>query len=84
MLEAWSEDTSSAPDGGHGDTSLYYEGRAARLAITAAFPNASADVETDRTLLSRLSQLATCSGLPFVKMFEDYVEVAVEVDTVYV
>ncbi|XP_061198096.1 uncharacterized protein LOC133206181 [Saccostrea echinata] len=81
VVEAWDEPTSSNPHGRHGDESLYYEGRAAQLALTYASNNFSVSppVIKDDKDNKRLEQMAICSGFQYVSKvnIEAGIEVAV-------
>ena len=66
IVEAWDEPTSENPGGRHGNDSVFYEGRAARFTLTRPIHNISLPtntyLETDITVLDRLSELAVCSN----------------------
>lgn len=64
-MEGWDEPTSEYPNGTHGNTSLFYEGKAARIGLSDVLPNGSRDddIMTTDSLIMRLKQLITCAGL---------------------
>ncbi|XP_041349226.1 uncharacterized protein LOC121368556 [Gigantopelta aegis] len=68
--EAWDEPSSSHPNGRHNSSSLYYEGRAAVVAV---------DVHED-DVVNRLAELAVCASFDYVRILEatGQVEVAVK------
>ena len=84
MVEAWDEPTSVKPSGAHPETSVYREGRAATVGLTARATAPGSPTPTPSTLppwdLLRRGQLAVCAGLEHVqgKAGEDVVEVGVE------
>lgn len=81
VVEAWDEPTSLNPHGKHGNKSLYYEGRAAQLALT--YTNNSSSIPPslikDDAKSNRLEQMAICSGFQYVSNLrsESSIEVAV-------
>ena len=68
VVEAWDEPTSSNPHGKHGDVSLYYEGKAAQVALTYSNSTSSVPpfVIKNAEDSMRLEQMAICSGFQYV------------------
>lgn len=63
ILEAWDEATSAHPLGSHGNQSLFYTGRAARVALSRNLT--SKEPETDQNTFQRFTQLLQCSDADF-------------------
>lgn len=67
LKEGWSEPTSQYPDGKYGNTSLYYEGRAAKVGVSK--PTTSLDnstmMEEIPEIIHRLLELTSCAGFTF-------------------
>lgn len=63
ILEAWDEATSAHPLGSHGNQSLFYTGRAARVALSKNLT--SKEPETDQNTFQRFTQLLQCSDADF-------------------
>lgn len=81
VKEAWDEPTSVWPNGRHGNMSVFYEGRAAEIAITKPMTLESQgipDLETDSFVLKRLGELAVCSDFAYVKLQEPEVRMCVQ------
>ena len=89
VLEAWDEGTSKHPNGSHGESSPFYEGRAAYVALSQPIPSESdqskqtTKLDRSESILGILGRLATCSGFPFVRQETSggYIEVAVKSDS---
>lgn len=81
VVEAWDEPTSSNPRGKHGDASLFYEGKAAQLALTYSNNSLTIppNVIKDDAENTRLEQLAICTGFQYVSKLksDSSIEVAV-------
>ncbi|XP_062588036.1 uncharacterized protein LOC134249705 [Saccostrea cucullata] len=67
ILEAWDEPTSTHPHGSHGNQSLFYSGRAARIALSKNL--ASKEPETDRLIFRRFEELLKCSDVDYFETF---------------
>ncbi|OWF42248.1 Protein hedgehog [Mizuhopecten yessoensis] len=73
--EGWDEPTEQYPDRQHGNTSLYYEGRAAAIAVTQESDLGESD---DEEINRRFYQLIKCAGLHIGHSQSDgYTEVCV-------
>ncbi|XP_060568332.1 uncharacterized protein LOC132726934 [Ruditapes philippinarum] len=81
VKEAWDEPTSDFPDGKYGSTSVFSEGRAAKVAISKPVSkkvNGFPSVETDESILQRLSELAVCSKFAHVKTEKSSISMCVK------
>ncbi|XP_061168900.1 uncharacterized protein LOC133178168 [Saccostrea echinata] len=67
ILEAWDEPTSAHPDGSHGNLSLFYTGRAARVALSKTL--SSKEPETNEDIFQRFKELIQCSDVDFFEIF---------------
>ncbi|XP_062572080.1 uncharacterized protein LOC134234049 [Saccostrea cucullata] len=67
ILEAWDEPTSAHPDGSHGNQSLFYTGRAARVALSKTLT--SKEPETNEDIFRRFRELLQCSDVDFFDIF---------------
>lgn len=73
--EGWDEPTEQYPDRRHGNTSLYYEGRAAAIGVTQEGGLAKSE---DEEINHRFHQLIKCSGLHIGNsQFNGYTEVCI-------
>lgn len=73
ILEAWDEATSAHPLGSHGNQSLFYTGRAARVTLSRNLT--SKEPETDQNIFQRFTQLLQCSDADF---FDTYMRNSVQ------
>jgi hypothetical protein len=69
--EAWDEPTSVNPQGGHGNASLHYEGRAAILSVSSRINDLISLSDNNPSLSKRLEGLAVCSDFPYVAVEKD-------------
>ncbi|XP_021358220.1 uncharacterized protein LOC110453568 [Mizuhopecten yessoensis] len=67
LLEGWSEPTSQYPNGKYGDSSLHYEGRAAKVGVSvpANSSDGSTSLEDHPDIVNRLLELTSCAGFAF-------------------
>ncbi|XP_061188851.1 uncharacterized protein LOC133197027 [Saccostrea echinata] len=81
ILEAWDEPTSIYPLGSHGNHSLFYSGRAARIAMSKNL--ASKEPETDRVIFRRFEELIRCSDVDYLETFskDSVVDICVSDDS---
>jgi hypothetical protein len=81
VMEAYDEPTSEHPNGEHGTSSLFYEGKAAELSLSRELPDGPdpdpVPVEVDLAMLGRLHDLANCAGFVYVE--QDDVSASIDV-----
>lgn len=69
IQDAWNEPTSKYPKGKFGNSSLFYEGRAATIGLSFSGTDEATEVVIDSVSdnVHRLKQLATCAGMFMVE-----------------
>ncbi|OWF46932.1 uncharacterized protein LOC110454960 [Mizuhopecten yessoensis] len=70
LLEGWSEPTSQYPSGKYGNSSLYYEGRAAKVGVSVPTTSStgSNSLDDQPEIVYRLLELSSCAGFTFYKI----------------
>ncbi|XP_033749025.1 uncharacterized protein LOC117333712 [Pecten maximus] len=73
LKEGWSEPTSRYPNGKYGDSSLYYEGRAAKVGVSTQTNSSDQSFMIDERsdVVYRLLELTSCAGFTFYEMTSD-------------
>ncbi|XP_056020825.1 uncharacterized protein LOC125651534 isoform X3 [Ostrea edulis] len=66
ILEAWDEPTSAHPMGSHGNQSLFYTGKAARVAVSKS--STTKEHESNEKLFRIFGELLQCSDVDFMDM----------------